>query len=231
MKKIIISTLCAITLTAIALRTLQGRHPSILTDAPSPLPGPAVPSNYNTAHQNNPSKPLANTPAPLLPAAPSMHPARSCHAVEYRLPPSARTQDWDEYLERTNAFRIEHEPIAPGSICVKVNGRPVDFHLEGRNGKKEIVVGSVVGPESVIRVSYCTGPARCKEACGKPARRFRDELLDSREPGPQDADSRELHEKMQELETLVQERLPAAGRAIVRDWNITNRQAWTCRKD
>ncbi|NDG85847.1 MAG: hypothetical protein EBX52_12535 [Proteobacteria bacterium] len=171
--------------------------------------------------------PTVNPPTAALPP----RSAGSCHAAEYRLPARARASDWDEYLDRANAFRIEHEPVAPGSVCVKVDGRPVEFRVEGRAGKQEIVIGSVVGPESVIRVSYCTGPARCKEACGKPAKRFTDELLDSREPGPQDADSRELHEKMHELETLVQERLPAADRAMVRDWNIMNRQAWTCRKD
>jgi hypothetical protein len=151
-----------------------------------------------------------------------------------------KSRDIEDFLDLSNAFPLDPGAPNPKSICVKVDGRPVEFRLSNHGGKKEIVIGPVVGPESVIRISYCTTDARCTEACAKPKKRFMDDLLDDAHAdefqdswgkNSHDADSQELRNKTRELETLAHEHGSLADHAMMRDWNTLSRQVRTCKKD
>ena len=217
----------------------------ILPHDPAPEPTPT------RSHADAPppgDAPLTQTP-PRLSAIPTALPPveepkaptpDSCFSFEYQHPVAMKTRDLEDFLDYSNVFPLEAVAPNPKSICVKVDGRPVEFQLSSHGGKKEIVIGPVVGPESVIRISYCTTHARCTEACAKPKKRFMDDLLDDAHAdefqdswgkNSHDADSRELRNKTRELETLAHEPGSLADHAMMRNWNTLSRQVRTCRKD
>ncbi len=182
-----------------------------------------------------------------------------CWVREYRHKANSRALPIDEFLEHLNAFPLERPDIQPKSICVKVDGTPVDFVVSSRGQKKEIVIGPVVGPESIIRVSYCTGSARCGEACAKPARRFMDELTGdvltpphgptgrADSPAPtgraaansprtpalshHEADTAELRAGLNELKALARTNDSLTDHAILRDWNTLVARERTCKEN
>jgi hypothetical protein len=104
-------------------------------------------------------------------------------------------------------------------------------------GKEEIVLGPVVGPESIIRISYCTGSAQCRESCTAQKKRFMDDLLsdahadefqDSWGKAGADANSKELKAKSKELQALARTNSGLNDRAMMRDWNTLQKQEWAC---
>jgi len=212
--------------------------PLTQADAPSPQESAqnfSAISSPQGASTGPRSKSAANPAVDAPPPLPG-----SCTTIEYQHQVTMKTRDIEDFLDFSNAFPIDLVALNPKSICVKVDGRPVEFQLSHHGGKKEIVVGPVVGPESVIRVSYCSTDARCTEACAKPKKRFMDDLLDDAHAdefqdswgkNSHDADSRELRNKARELETLAHEHGSLADHAMMRDWNTLSRQARTCKKD
>jgi hypothetical protein len=253
----------------------QPDMPNSTTDAPTTLDasrtGPTTAPAHNAARSSStdpahttarPDAPTSTTSGAARPGDPSlttraplpaMPPAGTCFVREYRHKASARTLPIDEFLEHLNAFPLEHPDANPKSICVRVNGNPVDFAISSRGPKKEIVLGPVVGPESVIRISYCTKTARCTEACAKPRRRFMDELTGDALAGipagelrgaggrstqdagsrasPSDADSRELRAGLKELQSLARQNDSLTDRAILRDWNQLVARERSCKEN
>ncbi len=179
------------------------------------------------ANPKNPEKPLAAKPEAI----------KNCYTFEYRHHESAKAKDIESFLDFSNAFPLAAENVNKKSICVKVNQKPVEFQVLKSKGKEEIVLGPVVGPESLIRISYCTGTAQCRESCTAPKKRFMDDLLsdahadefqDSWGKAGADADSKELKAKSKELQALARTNSGLNDRAMMRDWNVLQKQEWAC---
>ena len=188
------------------------------------------------------SAPVASAPskaAPIKKTAPvaKSETAKNCYTFEYRHQESAKSKDIESFLDFSNAFPVAAENVNKKSICVKVNQKPVEFQVLKLKGKKEIVIGPVVGPESIIRVSYCTGAAQCRESCIPQKKRFMDDLLsdahaddfqDSWGKAGADSNSQELKAKTKELQSLARTNSGLNDRAMMRDWNTLQKQEWTC---
>jgi|GEM_PF-2145966 len=197
------------------------------------VPTTAATSGAMTASVPAKSATSKSTTSAPVPAA---EPSKNCFTFEYRHQDSAKSKDIESFLDFSNAFPLAAENVNKKSICVKVNQKPVEFQVLKLKGKEEIVLGPVVGPESVIRISYCTGTAQCRESCTPPKKRFMDDLLsdaqadefqDSWGKGA-DANSQELKAKTKELKSLAQKNGGLTDRAMMRDWNTLQKQEWSC---
>jgi hypothetical protein len=162
-----------------------------------------------------------------------------CFAYEYHHTEAAAGKDIEDYLDYTNAFVLEHGPVNPKSVCVKVNQKPVKFKMAKYKGQPEIQIGSVVGPESVIRVSYCVGQAPCKEACAVKANRFMDDLTadndDQQDTFKESWDAgnknkKELEANAKELRTIASTSDTIANQSVIREWETLKKQEWVCTK-
>jgi hypothetical protein len=162
-----------------------------------------------------------------------------CYSFEYRPSEESAKREIEDFLDFSSAFPVLHDRVDPKSICVKVNGKGVDTRIQTHQKHQEILIGSVIGPESLIRVSYCTGTSTCKEACPKPKKRFMDDLLndaqadelqDSWGKDSQDANTQELRNRAKELNAIAKEDAALNGQTILRDWKTTQTQEWACRE-
>ncbi len=165
-------------------------------------------------------------------------PEKNCFTVEYHHQKSAQAKDLEDFLDYSNAFPIAHEKYNPNTVCVKVNQQPVKFKIAKYKGQTEVVVGSEVGPDSVIKVSYCVGKVTCKEKCeAKPARFMDDLMADSGEDdefkdswGDSKEQKKELQAKVKEFRTVANETNDLTKRSTMRDWDTINKQEWFCKK-
>jgi hypothetical protein len=205
-----------------------------------------IPAKESAPTGPAPKNPLAAAPAKIsdsrktsAPAAPAAkpEPAKNCFTFEYRHQEAAKSKDIESFLDFSNAFPLAADNVNKKSICVKVNQKPVEFQVLKLKGKEEIVIGPVVGPESIIRVSYCTGVAQCRESCIPQKKRFMDDLLsdahaddfqDSWGKAGADSNSQELKAKTKELQSLARTNSGLNDRAMMRDWNTLQKQEWTC---
>ena len=186
-------------------------------------------SNGGTSSSSGDSKSLSET-----------KPAKQndCFAYEYHHTEAAAGKDIEDYLDYTNAFAIEHGPVNSKSVCVKVNQKPVKFKITQYKGQQEIEIGSVVGPDSVIRVSYCVGQAPCKEACAVKANRFMDDL--TAENDEQDSfkeswdatnkNKKELEANAKEMRSIASKSDSISNRSVIREWETLKKQEWVCTK-
>ena len=164
----------------------------------------------------------------------------NCIAFEYKHKVDAQARDIEDFLDDSNAFPIFHSDVNKNSICVKVNQKPVAFKLNKNKSSDEVLIGSVVGPDSVIRVSYCTGKVKCKESCATPKKRFMDDLMedasndeafhDSWGKGDNDADKKELRNKTKELRAVASENANLNDKSIIRDWDTLQKNEWVCKE-
>jgi hypothetical protein len=212
----------------------------------APESAPAVTSAVTAtppAGTRKPKETVSTTLPPVTAAVPSVEkkqePAKNCYTFEYRHQDSAKSKDIESFLDFSNAFPLAAENVNKKSICVKVNQKPVEFQILKMKGKEEIVIGPVVGPESIIRVSYCTGAAQCRESCTPPKKRFMDDLMsdahaedfqESWGKAGADADSKELKAKSKEFQALARTNSGLNDRAMMRDWNTLQKQEWTCNR-
>jgi len=174
------------------------------------------------------------------PVAKKAAPENNCFAFEYRHTQDAKNRDIEDFLDDTNAFPILHPNANLKSICVKVNHKPVAFKLSKNHSQREVWIGSVVGPESVIRVSYCVGKVPCKESCAIKTNRFMDDLMsdagegdfkDSWDESPANAaQKKELQGKVKELRSVASENQDLNQRSVVRTWETIEKQEWVCKK-
>ncbi len=167
-------------------------------------------------------------------------PKDNCFAFEYRHTKAAQSQDIENFLDYTNAFPILHPNFNPKSICVKVNQKSVEYQLTKYKSAPELRIGSVVGPESIIRVSYCIGKANCHEKCDAPKKRFMDDLMnnpgddeafsDSWGSGDSDGNQKEVKAKAKELRTIASESDSLNENSIIRKWETLQKQESYCKE-
>lgn len=164
----------------------------------------------------------------------------NCFAFEFRHKKEAANQDIENFLDHTNAFPIVHNDYNPKSMCVKVNQKPVTYQLSKYKQTPEVRVGSMVGPESVIRVSYCVGKVSpCHEKCDQPKKRFMDDLMsdasdddsfnDSWGKGDAEKAKKDLKIKAKELRTIASENDHLNEASIQREWDELQKQEWVCK--
>ena len=168
-------------------------------------------------------------------------PKDNCFAFEYRHKKEAKDQDIENFLDYTNAFPVARADYNPKSLCVKVNQKAVNFQVaKAKSGTTEVRVGSMVGPESVIRVSYCVGKiSPCHETCVQPKKRFMDDLMndagdedsftDSWGKDGDDKNKKELKEKSKELRAVASENDHLNEGSVQRDWDELQKQEWVCK--
>jgi hypothetical protein len=168
-------------------------------------------------------------------------PKDNCFTYEYRHKKEAKDQDIENFLDYTNAFPIARADYNPNSVCVKVNQKAVNYTVaKAKSGTPEVRVGSMVGPESVIRVSYCVGKvSHCHETCVQPKKRFMDDLMndagdedsfsDSWGKDGDDKNKKDLKEKSKELRAVASENDHLNESSIQRDWDELQKQEFVCK--
>ena len=172
-------------------------------------------------------------------------PESNCFNFDYRHLKEARNQDVENFLDYSNAFPIHHKNVNDKSICVKVNDKPVPFKVVRSKSQDEILIGSVVGPESVIHVAYCTGTAPCREACAVKSNQMMDDLMsdaggdsddfkdswgDASAPGQQ-AQKKELQDHVKALRTVASENSDLGKQNVMRNWDTLKSHDWFCKSD
>lgn len=170
----------------------------------------------------------------------------NCYSFQYQHKASAKNRDIEDFLDYSNGFAIDHENFNPKTLCVKVNSKPVKFTVSTFQGKKEVLLGSIVGPESVIHVSYCTGKASCKESCEIKKSRALDQLLsddddsvnfgDSWDTGSAEGKEKSAQQK-KKLEAQAKEMRKVASQneglnkvSVMRDWQVLKSNESVCKK-
>ena len=152
----------------------------------------------------------------------------NCFRYAYQHEAKNQNRDIEDFLNDTNAFPINHENVNTKSICVKVNDKPVNHKLVKKHGKSEVIIGSVVGPESTIQVSYCIGAAPCKESCVVKTNNKVDELLSDSDMGG--LENAELESQVKELRNVASAHGDLMDSTIIRDWNKLQTKEWVCEK-
>jgi hypothetical protein len=170
-------------------------------------------------------------------------PENNCFSFEYRHTKEAQNKDIEDFLDYSNAFPVLHKGVNEKSVCVKVNNKPVAFKMNKNKSQDEVMIGAVVGPESVIKVSYCVGKAACKESCAVKSNRFMDDMMS--DAGDEDefkdswgdsnsaahtAQKKELQGKVKELRSVASENKDLAQRSVIRTWETLQKQEWVCKK-
>jgi hypothetical protein len=98
-------------------------------------------------------------------------------------------------------------------------------------GVAEALIGPVVGPESVIRVSYCVGKkSNCGEPCVAKQKRFMDDMMSDAEGDADFKDSPDLQTKVKELRTAASQSEELSKQSVMRTWDTIKSQDWTCKK-
>ena len=170
-------------------------------------------------------------------------PENNCFSFEYRHTKEAQNKDIEDFLDYSNAFPVLHKNVNEKSVCVKVNNKPVAFKMNKNKSQDEVMIGAVVGPESVIKVSYCVGKAACKESCAVKSTRFMDDMMS--DAGDEDefkdswgdsnsaahtAQKKELQGKVKELRSVASENKDLAKQSVIRTWETLQKQEWVCKK-
>jgi hypothetical protein len=162
---------------------------------------------------------VAATPAPS-----------NCFAAEYKHTKKNKNQDIEEFLDFSNAYPIAQKDYNASTVCVKVNGQPVKHKIVTSKGQIEALIGSVVGPESVIRVSYCTGKANCSEPCSTKSKRFMDDMMSDANQDQYFKDSLDVQAQVKELRTVASQSEELSRQSVIRSWDTIKQQDWFCKK-
>jgi hypothetical protein len=194
--------------------------------------GSANANSANHSHETSGTTPVAKKEAEK--------PKDNCFAFEYRHKKEARDQDIENFLDYTNAFPIADANYNPKSVCVKVNQKAVNFQVAKYKSNTEVRVGAMVGPESVIRVSYCVGKiSPCHETCVQPKKRFMDDMMsdasdddsfnESWGKGDDENRKKDLKNKAKELRAIASENDHLNDSGVQRDWESVQKQEWVCK--
>jgi len=187
-----------------------------------------APNNIST---NGPGSSINNSAVAPNGATAKTEPVKkenNCFKFSYQHQSKNQNRDIEEFLNDTNAFPIAAANVNQKSVCVKVNDKPVSFKFVKKAGKAEVVVGSVVGPESTIQVSYCVGSVPCKESCAVKTKNKVDELLSDSEMGG--IENAELETQVKELRNVASVHEDLMDSTIIRDWNQLQSKEWVCEK-
>lgn len=180
-----------------------------------------APGNLNTNS-------TASTNTPGSEAAIPQKKEDNCFKFSYQHQSKNQNRDIEEFLNDTNAFPILHPEVNAKSICVKVNDKAVAHKWVKKSGKSEVMIGSVVGPESTIQVSYCLGSAPCKESCIVKTKNKVDELLSETEiSGVENA---ALESQVKELRNVASVHGDLMDSTVIRDWAELQKKSWVCEK-
>jgi hypothetical protein len=182
------------------------------------------------SHPGQSQNPTANSPAinsqKSNVSVSEIKKENNCFSFMYHHQSKNQDRDIEEFLNDTNAFAIDHQKVNQKSICVKVNNKPVGHKFVQKGGKTEVIIGSVVGPESIIHVSYCIGSAPCKESCIVKTKNKVDELLSDSEMGG--LENAELETQVKELRNVASANGNLMDSTIIRDWNKEQNKEWLC---
>ena len=159
---------------------------------------------------------------------PAVKKENNCFRFSYQHEEKNQNRDIEDFLNDTNAFPIANANVNQKSICVKVNDKPVNHKFVKKDGKAEVIIGSVVGPESTIQVSYCVGSAPCKESCIVKLKNKVDELLNDSEMGG--LENSELEVQVKELRKVASVHGDLMDSTIIRNWNQLQSKEWVCEK-
>lgn len=232
-------------------RAAKKVNPEELPGAPVEWTGGTVVKKDGSA--GNSAAPGAGSTGGMAPGAPGAgsdgttaavpaKPENNCFTYEYRHQKEALNKDIEDFLDYANAFPVPHDKISQKSVCVKVNGRPTAFKLVKNTAKdgpqQEIVIGSVVGPESLVKVSYCLGDAPCKESCAVKTNRLMDDLMS--DAGDEDEfkeswgeakeQKKELQAKVKEFRNIASQNRDLQKQATIREWDTVGTNEWLCKK-
>ncbi len=153
----------------------------------------------------------------------------ACFRNTYQHLSKNRNRDLEEFMNDLNAFQMDDLKINPGSVCVKVNHKPVNHKIVKTGNRKEVLIGSVVGPESIIEVLYCIGETTCKETCKVSNENKVDELLNENEIAG--IENKELEDQVKELRKIASNHEEIYDSAVIRDWNKLDSQEWKCTRN
>ena len=152
----------------------------------------------------------------------------NCFSYSYQHQSKNQSRDIEEFLNDTNAFPVLHTNVNQKSICIKVNEKPTPYKFSKKGDKSELIIGSVVGPESTIQVSYCVGNAPCKESCAVKSKNKVDELLSDTEMGG--IENAELETQVKELRNVASTHEDLMDSTVIRDWNQLKSKEWVCER-
>lgn len=107
-------------------------------------------------------------PAPKQPAA--VEPAGACTTLTFSHKALKSHGSFEDCRQHRNLLTlpVAAKELNAKALCVRVDDKPVRFQLTGQG----LVIGPVAGPDSSIRVRFCTGKARCAEDCTIPKEEF-----------------------------------------------------------
>ena len=154
--------------------------------------------------------------------------ANTCYKVEFKHLEQNQKRDIEEFTNELNAFLIPENDANLKSVCVKVNQKPVMHKIRKKGTTHEVWIGSVVGPESKIELSYCLGTTSCKEACKVKVENKVDELLNEEEMAG--LGDRNLEVKVNELRKVASANEQLLDSSVIREWNKTGMQEWSCKR-
>jgi hypothetical protein len=203
-------------------------------EAPKPPSVPARIPPVASAPTPPPAQPVSQHPLPPPPTG-----SARCWAYEYQLAPSSRIPELEDYLDATSLLPLPPGPVNDKTLCVKADGRIVSHRLLRDQGRSGILLGPVIGPDTRVRVSFCTPGARCAEKCQKKEPSFMDGLMDDAQPEepettgnqkPQDADLRELRARAKELKAIARNDADLSGSGTLRNWTLNQQQEWSCKE-
>jgi hypothetical protein len=169
-----------------------------------------------------------NKPDTKKEAAKSVEILSNCFSAEYQHTSKMANQDIEDFLDYSNAFPVAKDTNLK-TVCVKVNGKPVQHKIVENKGAKEAWIGSVVGPTSVIKVSYCIGKAQCGEPCTIATKRFMDDVMSDGDDS-EFKDSAELKAQVKELRTAASQSAELSRQSVMRTWDSKKQQDWVCKK-
>lgn len=152
-----------------------------------------------------------------------------CYRHTFQHAERNKNRDLEDFMNDTNAFPILESAVNDLSICVKVNHKPVQHRLIKKGNRREVMIGSVVGPESKIQISYCTGAkSQCRESCEVKAINKVDELLNDQELGS--IENEELKNRAKELIRVTQMQGDLLDSTLIREWKEIGSNDWICKK-
>lgn len=155
-------------------------------------------SPHDTSHVETPTEVAGNSLAPNAPVSVSeekllkggihletkaQHAASEppqCYSVEFTHKKLASHATGAMCMNHKNLVALDGAQINNKTICIRVNGRPVEHKLiksdrPENKGQVQVLFGSVAGPNSVVTATYCTKTAKCNEGCRIP----RDEFMEA----------------------------------------------------
>jgi hypothetical protein len=149
-----------------------------------------------------------------------------CRRIRFKHMDQNRNRDIEEFTDDLNAFKLPDAEANPWSVCMKINKKPVHHRIRGGKQGPEVWVGSVIGPESEIELSYCIGKTTCHEPCAVKSSNKVDDLINEEELST--LGDRELEMKVKELGKIAENQNKLMDGSVIRDWNRIGTETWSC---